>query len=58
MTYSAGRYVELLGTHSDHVLLAEAGRRRLFDAVRAQIEALGSGLEMAYVTDLYLARAA
>ena len=57
-TYSADRYVELLGTHSDHVLLAEDERRRLFDAVRGQIEALGGGLEMAYVTDLYLARAA
>jgi hypothetical protein len=58
VTYSAEGYVELLGTHSDHVLLAEDERHRLFDAIRTQIEALGGGLEMAYVTDLYLARAA
>lgn len=58
INYSAAEYVNLLGTHSDHLLLAEDERRRLFDAVGAQIEALGGHLEMAYVTDLYLARAA
>jgi SAM-dependent methyltransferase len=58
IAYSAARYTELLGTHSDHVLLGEEERGRLFDAITSEIEALGGQLEMAYVTDLYLARAA
>jgi SAM-dependent methyltransferase len=55
--YSATGYVELLHTHSDHMLLAHEERRRLFDAIEATIGSLGGELELAYVTDLHLARA-
>jgi SAM-dependent methyltransferase len=56
ITYSAAGFVELLHTHSDHMLLADGERRALFDSVTTQIEGLGGALEVAYVTDLYLAR--
>jgi SAM-dependent methyltransferase len=55
--YTAAEFVELLNTHSDNRLLAEWDRGALFSAISAQIERLGGEIEVAYVTDLYLARA-
>jgi SAM-dependent methyltransferase len=55
--YSTTQYVELLQTHSDHIVLEPSQRRALLDAVAAVIDAAGGLLELTYVTRLCLARA-
>ncbi len=55
--YSADEYVALLGTHSDHILLEDAKRARLFGGVRRVIADAGGVLELVYSTELCLARA-
>lgn len=55
--YTAAEYVRLLGTHSDHVVLDQAVRQRLFEQVARAIEEHGGTLEAPYVTQLCLARA-
>jgi SAM-dependent methyltransferase len=55
--YTTDSYLELLQTHSDHIVLAEPGRARLFDAIAALIDAHGGTLELPYATDLWMARA-
>ncbi len=57
ITYSAGDYLELLRTHSDHMLLPEPERSALFAAVGAAIGQGGGELRVDYVTKLCLARA-
>jgi SAM-dependent methyltransferase len=54
--YEAAEYVALTGTHSDHILLPEAARERLFAAITDAIDAVGGSLELTYVTLLCLAR--
>ncbi|MDE3132235.1 MAG: class I SAM-dependent methyltransferase [Acidobacteriota bacterium] len=54
--YSAGEYVALLGTHSDHITLPEGARERLFAAVAGAIDAAGGSFELGYQTLLCLAR--
>jgi len=53
--YSASEYCDLLRTHSDHRLLSAAERGALFGALSAQIEAHGSGIDVAYEAHLYVA---
>jgi microsomal dipeptidase-like Zn-dependent dipeptidase len=48
--------VRLLGTHSNHRMLPPDRRAALHDAVARAIEAHGGTIEIAYVTELYLAR--
>lgn len=55
--YTTPEYLALLGTHSDHIMLADVERRALFDRVGAAIDANGGTLVMPYVTRLCLARA-
>ncbi len=55
-TYSAGEYVELVGTHQDHILLGAADRASLFAAISQTIDQAGGRLEISYVTRLCLAR--
>jgi SAM-dependent methyltransferase len=55
--YSAAEYVDLLGTLSDHRLLAERTRQALLEAVAHVIESGGGRLRMAHVTRLRLAYA-
>lgn len=55
-TYSAGGYVELLGTHQDHILLEATDRAKLFDGITQAIDGAGGYLEVSYVTRLCLAR--
>jgi SAM-dependent methyltransferase len=57
-SYTAAEYVALLGTHSDHIVLEDSVRARLFDEVTAEIERAGGSLTMAYDAQLCLARAA
>ena len=55
-TYSSTEYTRLLGTHSDHRLLAEDLRERLLAELAAVIDRHGGELSLTYVTRLYLAR--
>ena len=55
-TYSAREYVELVGTHQDHILLEASDRARLFEAIKRTIAGVGGCLEISYVTRLCLAR--
>ncbi len=55
--YSTAHYIELLQTHSDHIVLEPGQRRALLDGVAAVIDGAGGVLELTYVTRLCLARA-
>ena len=55
--YTAERYVELIGTSQDHILLPDASRLALLSGVRDVIEGNGGTLPMRFVTKLCLARA-
>jgi hypothetical protein len=55
--YTSREYVTLLQTHSDHIVLADAERQALLDAVAAVIDRQGGKFTLEYVTDLWLARA-
>jgi SAM-dependent methyltransferase len=55
--YDAEAYVELISTHSDHMLLGEHEREALFGAVADAIDGIGGELEVPYLTALTLARA-
>lgn len=54
--YSSDEYVQLLRTHSDHILLAADRRESLLDAVARVIDRHGGTLTLEYVTALWLAR--
>ncbi len=55
--YSTREYVELLATHSDHVLLPPDRRASLLAAIADVLDAHGGRFEVDYVTRLCLARA-
>jgi SAM-dependent methyltransferase len=55
--YTRDEYVSLIQTHSDHILLPDAQRCALLDAVGAVIEAAGGWITVPYSTSLWLARA-
>jgi hypothetical protein len=55
--YTTDSYLELLQTHSDHIVLDEPRRGLLFAAIANVIDAHGGVLELEYVTDLWMARA-
>ncbi len=57
-TYSTGDYLELLRTHSGHIVRPEIERRAILDGVREVIERGGGSLRMPLVTELCLASAA
>jgi SAM-dependent methyltransferase len=54
--YTADQYLSLLGTHSDHILIGQEYRGRLFHGVAAAIEAVGGSFELTYEALLCLAR--
>ena len=54
--YTTDEYVNLLRTHSDHIVLAGDRLQALLEAVRGVIDGAGGGLELEYVTRLGLAR--
>ena len=56
--YTSARYVDLLATHSDHIVLADADRERLFAEVGAVLDGHGGGIDLPWVTVLGLARLA
>jgi SAM-dependent methyltransferase len=55
--YTARRYVELIATTHDHILLADATRDALLDAVGDVIDRHGGTLSLPLITKLCLARA-
>jgi SAM-dependent methyltransferase len=55
--YTTEQYIELLQTHSDHILLPPAQRAALLDGVAAVIDAHGGAFGVPYSTRLCLARA-
>jgi trans-aconitate methyltransferase len=57
-SYTTAEYLELLGTQSDHRLLAADRRARLYEGVAAAIDAAGGVMPVAYTTDVYMARRA
>jgi hypothetical protein len=56
LTYDTERYLELLSTYSDHVLLPEPSRSGLFESVRGAIEELGGSILKKYLTVLFFAK--
>jgi SAM-dependent methyltransferase len=54
--YSAQGYIELVGTHQDHILLEPPARAALFTAIGSAIDAGGGTIEMSWVTRLCVAR--
>jgi ubiquinone/menaquinone biosynthesis C-methylase UbiE len=54
--YTTAEYLGLLGTHSDHIMLPEGPRERLFTAIGAAIDEAGGSFELEYQTLLCLAR--
>lgn len=56
--YSTAAYLELLCTHSDHLVLPRTIRCELLAAVAEVLDANGGGVEMPYTTLLLMARLA
>jgi ubiquinone/menaquinone biosynthesis C-methylase UbiE len=54
--YTTEEYLGLLGTHSDHIMLPDAPRERLFTAIGGVIDEAGGSFELDYQTLLCLAR--
>jgi len=54
--YATAGYIELIGTHSDHLLLDAGQRQRLFAEIADVIDAAGGSFELPYGTVLCLAR--
>lgn len=57
-SYSTAQYLDLLQTHSDHIMLDEQRRSALLAEIGAVIDGSGGRLDLPYVTRLTLARAA
>lgn len=57
LRYTSGEYVELLQTHSDHILLYPDVREQLLEAVASVIDSHGGVLRLPSPTILCLARA-
>ena len=55
--YATADYLELLRTHSDHLLLPDAVREPLWRGIADVIDAAGGVIEFPYRTGLCLARA-
>jgi ubiquinone/menaquinone biosynthesis C-methylase UbiE len=54
--YTTEEYIGLLGTHSDHIMLPDAPRERLYAEIRATLEEAGGSFELTYQALLCLAR--
>lgn len=56
LRYSASDYLAMLGTHSDHALLAEQSRRILFAELSEMIDSIGGEVDIVYQSSLFIAR--
>jgi SAM-dependent methyltransferase len=57
-TYARDRYLQVLRTHSDHIVLGPERLAGLLDAIGEVIDRHGGSLRLDYVTVLWMARAA
>jgi SAM-dependent methyltransferase len=57
-TYTTSRYLDLLDTYSDHIILAPEQRVPLYEAIAAAIDRRGGVIEVPYVSMSFLARRA
>jgi SAM-dependent methyltransferase len=55
-TYTAGQWIDLIGTWSNHRLLPDARRARLFASIRDAIDAHGGSFRRDFVTRLWAAQ--
>jgi hypothetical protein len=55
--YTSDGYLQLLRTHSDHIVLEPSSRDALLAAIREVIERSGGTIKLEYVTKLCLGRA-
>lgn len=55
--YTTHEYLQLLQTHSDHIVLDDSQRRALLGAIADVIDHHGGTLALEYVTSLWMARA-
>ena len=55
-TYARKEYLALLQTHQDHILLGEAERTRLLQAIGKAVDGRGGSLDLPLVTSVCLAR--
>jgi len=55
-SYSTARYLDLLGTYSDHATLAAEPRARLHEAIASAIDRRGGVLDVAYASLAFVAR--
>lgn len=53
--YTPETYIDLLGTHSDHRMLADDARAQLHQGVADAIEELGGGVTIGYTTEVLIA---
>jgi SAM-dependent methyltransferase len=56
--YTTASYLQVLRTHSDHIVLGEAKLGELLGAIGQLIDRRGGTLALEYVTELWMARAA
>lgn len=54
--YGTEEYLALLGTHSDHIVLPDERRARLFAGIADVLDRAGGSITLTYVTKLWLAR--
>jgi hypothetical protein len=55
-SYTSAEYIALIQTHSDHIILPDAQREALLEAVRGAIDDAGGTFELTHRTYLWLAR--
>lgn len=55
-TYRSEEYIELLGTYSDHIVLSENTRKKLFAGIKEAIDCAGGEITIYDTIDLQLAR--
>src|SRR5207248_1841307 len=56
-TYTTAAYVEVLSTHSDHIVLGEDRLQELARAVAEVLERHGGIFALDYISELWMARA-
>jgi len=54
--YKTGKYLKLLDTYSDHIILPKESRAALFSDISALLNTNAGRIRIPYLTELYLAR--
>lgn len=56
LEYDAAEYLEMISTHSDHIVLSKREKRPLFQSIEREIEGLGGRITKKYVAVLFFAK--